>query len=37
LLYRIQDFGMAMVEDLNAMGVPLVWRLTRTAVPPSVV
>lgn len=32
--YRFQDFFEALVEDLNALGVPLVWRLARTAVPP---
>ena len=32
--YRFQDFWVALVEDLNALGVPLVWRLARTAVPP---
>jgi SAM-dependent methyltransferase len=35
MLYRAQDIGMALVEDLNAAGLPLLWRLTRTAVPPN--
>jgi 2-polyprenyl-3-methyl-5-hydroxy-6-metoxy-1,4-benzoquinol methylase len=34
MLYRFQDMGLALLADLNAAGVPLVWRLTHTAMSP---